>query len=244
MCIKKLCLIIFTLTATQVIHAQLWQQGNYNWIYYNNGNVGIGTNSPGALLHVSKPDVSNVLIESTNSYIAALDLKSNGKMWEWSKRAPGEGDAICLYYYDGTKWIFPTYLTVTTTGNVGIGTDDPKGYKLAVNGNAIFEQVKIKAFASWPDHVFAPNYHLRPLSEVEQYIQQNRHLPEVPSAADVKKNGLDVGNNQATLLKKIEELTLYLIEQNKEIEKKNTEVAELKEQLQQVLQRIEKLESH
>jgi hypothetical protein len=69
--------------------------------------------------------------------------------------------------------------------------------------------------ASWADYVFEKEYQLLSLKEVEAYIQINKHLPGVPSAKEVETNGLDVGNNQAILLKKIEELTLYLIEQNK-----------------------------
>jgi hypothetical protein len=101
-------------------------------------------------------------------------------------------------------------------GNVGIGTADTKGYKFAVSGSAIFVKVVVKALP-WPDYVFHANYRLRPLPEVEQYIKQYQHLPEMPSAEDVEKNGLDVGDNQAALLKKVEELTLYMIEQQKEI---------------------------
>ena len=69
--------------------------------------------------------------------------------------------------------------------------------------------------AAWPDYVFKPGYQLRPLSEVERYVQANRHLPEVPSAATVQAERLDVGEVEALLLKKVEELTLYLIDMNR-----------------------------
>lgn len=105
-----------------------------------------------------------------------------------------------------------------STGNLAIGTTNAQGYKLAVNGSAIFTSAKVKLFANWPDYVFDYSYSLRPLSEVEQYIRQHHHLPEVPSADEVKENGIDLGANQAILLKKIEELTLYVIAQQKEIE--------------------------
>jgi hypothetical protein len=103
------------------------------------------------------------------------------------------------------------------TGNFSIGTNNPQGYRLAVNGSAIFTSAKVKPFANWPDYVFDPTYSLRPLAGVEKFIQQNHHLPEVPSADEVKQDGLDLGANQAILLKKIEELTLYIIAQQKEI---------------------------
>lgn len=123
-------------------------------------------------------------------------------------------------------------------GNVGIGTTDTKGYKLAVNGSAIFTLVKvIQASTPWPDYVFHKTYNLRPLSEVEQFIQQNHHLPEVPSAAEVEKNGLDLGTNQAVLLKKIEELTLYTIEQNKKLEEQNKKLALMEQKLNELMEK-------
>lgn len=109
----------------------------------------------------------------------------------------------------------PSYII----GSLGIGTNDPKGYKLAVAGNMIAEKVKVKLQTSWPDYVFDHSYKLPSLKEVEAFITKNKHLPEVPSAAIIEKEGIDLGNNQTILLKKIEELTLYLIEQNKRIEK-------------------------
>lgn len=113
-------------------------------------------------------------------------------------------------------------ISCTPDQNVGIGTINPQA-KLAVNGDVLAKKVKV-TLSGWSDYVFNASYRLRPLSEVEQYIKQYGHLPEVVSAAEVEKNGLDVGDNQATLLKKIEELTLYVIElekRMKELEVKN-----------------------
>jgi len=101
-----------------------------------------------------------------------------------------------------------------TNGNVGIGTSDTKGYKFAVNGDAVFNKVVVKPYP-WADYVFDSAYKLRPLENLAQYIRDNHHLPEIPSADSVEKAGIDVGANQAALLKKVEELTLYVIEQNK-----------------------------
>jgi hypothetical protein len=84
---------------------------------------------------------------------------------------------------------------VSTTGNVGIGTTDPQ-YKLAVNG-AIGAKEVIVTSSGWPDYVFRPGYRLRPLSEVSSYIRANRHLPDIPSEAEVKENGVGVGEMQA-----------------------------------------------
>ena len=106
----------------------------------------------------------------------------------------------------------PSYITE----GLCIGTTDPKGYKLAVAGNMIAEKVKVKLQTGWPDYVFDSSYSLLPLAQIEAFIQANKHLPEIPSATT---EGIDVGNTQALLLKKVEELTLYLIDQNKRIEK-------------------------
>jgi hypothetical protein len=108
---------------------------------------------------------------------------------------------------------------ITPTGQVSIGTTDPKTYKLAVNGDAIFTRLKVKLNSQWPDFVFHKNYKLPSLSELEAYINQKHHLPGIPPAEKMQKQeGIDVGDNQALLLQKIEELTLYIIEQHKRIE--------------------------
>ena len=118
-------------------------------------------------------------------------------------------------------------ISFTPGQNVGIGTTNPLA-KLAVNGTICATKVKVTLQGCWADYVFHANYRLRPLSEVEEFIKQYHHLPEVPTAEEVEKNGLDVGDSQATLLKKIEELTMYVIEQDKQIKKLATENQEMK----------------
>lgn len=103
-------------------------------------------------------------------------------------------------------------------GDVSIGTIDPKGYKLAVAGSMIAESIKVKLAATWPDYVFARDYTLEPLEETERHIKEKGHLPGIPSAEEVKTNGVDLGEMNAKLLQKIEELTLHLIDQNKLIQ--------------------------
>lgn len=108
---------------------------------------------------------------------------------------------------------------IAAGGNVGIGTTNvaDANYKLFVEGSIRTRKVRIDQVA-WPDYVFHPTYVLRPLREVERYIRDHNHLPEIPSAAQVAKEGIDVGNNQALLLKKIEELTLYIIQLEKRVD--------------------------
>ncbi|GHE56694.1 hypothetical protein [Roseivirga thermotolerans] len=125
--------------------------------------------------------------------------------------------------------------------NVGIGTTSPSE-KLEVNGTIRSKKVKVEA-SPWPDYVFSSDYKLRPLKELEQFVQQNQHLPEVPSAKEIEINGQDLGDIQAVLLKKIEELTLYLIDENKENEALKKENQDLKELLLSLKQDVEILKT-
>ena len=148
-------------------------------------------------------------------------------------------DSSVFQYYNGSawnsvgsggpgKWQFTSGTQFDTVNNVGIGTNNTQGYKLAVNGAAIFTQIKVKTAANWPDYVFEKNYHLMPLSQLDKYVTANKHLPGVPSAGEVGKEGQDVGAGQAALLKKVEELTLYVIQMNKQMEQLNKKVEALK----------------
>jgi len=113
------------------------------------------------------------------------------------------------------------------SGDVGIGTMDPKGYKLAVNGNIRAREIKVET-ANWPDYVFAKDYHLPTLEQTKQHIREKGHLPGIPSAEDVNANGVDLGDMNAKLLKKIEEMTLYLIELSDTVKNQQTEINNLK----------------
>lgn len=113
---------------------------------------------------------------------------------------------------------------VYRTGNVGIGgkASADAATKLSVYGTLLAKKVRVSANSTeWPDYVFAPGYALKPIVDVQDYIQTYQHLPGVPSAAEVTKNGTDVNEMQAVLLKKIEELTLYVIEQDKKIQEQD-----------------------
>ena len=132
-------------------------------------------------------------------------------------------------------------MAIYNNGNLTIGNAPYRaGYKLFVDQGILTEKVKVAVAGSaqWADHVFHQNYKLMPLEQVEQFIQQNKHLPNIPSAAEMVKEGNDLGKTDAKLLEKIEELTLYLIEIKKEHERQNAaqqkEIETLKIQLQQI----------
>lgn len=109
-------------------------------------------------------------------------------------------------------------MIVKADGSVGINAIDTKGYKLAVGGSLIAERIKVKLKSSWPDYVFHPGYELPTLAELEKYVKENEHLPDIPTADEVENDGLDLGEMNKKLLQKIEELTLYLIDMKKEID--------------------------
>ncbi|WP_199137831.1 hypothetical protein [Pedobacter sp. ASV12] len=129
-------------------------------------------------------------------------------------------------------------------GNVGIGTTTPNE-KLSVNGKIRAKEIKVET-ANWPDYVFADGYKVEKLEELERYIKANKHLPEMPSAKEVEANGVELGEMVKLQQKKIEELTLLLIEQNKQLQdlaEKNKELVVEKTKNLQQEERIAKLEA-
>lgn len=126
------------------------------------------------------------------------------------------------------RGVYSSDYSVDGKGNVGIGTINTKGYKLAVAGNMIAESVKVQLQSAWPDYVFANDYKLPSLEETEKHIKEKGHLKGIPSAAEVKNNGIDLGEMNSKLLKKIEELTLQVIELNKTVKQQQVQINTLK----------------
>ncbi|MDN3580774.1 hypothetical protein [Mucilaginibacter flavus] len=136
----------------------------------------------------------------------------------------------------GGQWYYGNDLVIDGAGNIGIGTLTPKE-ALSVNGNIRSKQVKVEV-VNWPDYVFTPDYQLPSLTDTKAYIDQNHHLPEIPSEVEVAKDGLNLGEMNRLLLKKVEELTLYLIEKDKQdientdqLKIMSQEIADLKKQV-------------
>ncbi|KXX71263.1 hypothetical protein [Flammeovirga sp. SJP92] len=127
-----------------------------------------------------------------------------------------------------------------------IGTTSRGDYKLSVAGKIRAEEVKV--YTGWADYVFEEDYNLKSLSEVEAHIKEHKHLPDVPSAKEVEENGVNVGETEAMLLRKIEELTLYTIEQEKRLNHQDQRLDEQNEtilkQQQLILQLLNNMEQN
>ncbi|SKA48406.1 hypothetical protein SAMN04488128_11213 [Chitinophaga eiseniae] len=133
-------------------------------------------------------------------------------------------------------------LYVRQGGNVGIGTANPQSL-LAVNGTITATRVRVTQ-TGWADFVFQPAYQLPSLAEVETFIKHNKHLADIPSEAEVKANGLDMGDMQAKLLQKIEELTLYMIELNKKVETQQQLISAQQQLLEAQGNELKQLKQH
>ncbi len=134
---------------------------------------------------------------------------------------------------------------LVTTGKIGVGVetgDIPQQFKLAVSGKIICEEVKVQLQTDWPDYVFDKDYKLLSLQEVELYINKNGHLEGVPSKTEVLKNGIDLSEMNSVLLKKVEELTLYTIEQHRSIQSQKKEIKDLNQKINLLLNKIKKIE--
>ncbi|MCG8309501.1 MAG: hypothetical protein MI975_19050 [Cytophagales bacterium] len=135
-------------------------------------------------------------------------------------------------------------LSPVVLGNkIGINTREiPPDFQLAIDGKAIMEEVKVQHSENWPDFVFENDYSLRALEEVENYINEHKHLPEIPNKEEVTENGVNLGEMNAKLLQKLEELTLYLIEQNYELKAQKDQNKAQQNLINELQKRIEKLE--
>jgi hypothetical protein len=208
-------------------------------ILNSNGNVGIGTTTPTQVLNIYKPSSqTQFLIGNSNtssggytSLAMGTSADVNGYSFIQSTKSSGSafGDIVMNQY----------------GGNVGIGTTSPN-QKLTVNGTIYGKEVKVDLNVPGPDYVFEKDYKLPSLEEIKSYIDQHKHLPEVPSAKEMKQNGINLSEMNMILLKKVEELTLHIISQNdksineinslrKENEEMKSTIAAIKLQLEALI---------
>ncbi len=166
-------------------------------IHYNDGNVGVGTTAPQSKIHIQQNSAEGLRFsrDSHDSY----ELLLAGTKGLFIKNRTNGTDEMA---FDGN-------------GNIGIGTISPDA-KLAVKGDIHTQEVRVDLIgAVAPDYVFKEDYELRTLMEVETFIKENGHLPNIPSAYEMEQNGLMLKEMNLKLLEKVEELTLYILNQDK-----------------------------
>ena len=190
-----------------------------------NGNIGIGTPNPSKKLEIKGDDGVGIRI-----------FNQTANTWDILNSQYGKLDFV-----RGGSNIF---MRIDQNGNVGVGTSNPGSWKLAVNGNIRAKEIKVET--GWSDFVFYDDYKLPSLQEVETYIKEKGHLKDIPSAKEVEKNGIFLGEMDSKLLQKIEELTLYTIQQEKKIKEQSEKIESLEslnEKLLDLQKRLEKLEN-
>lgn len=206
---------------------RFWSGGD-KVVFTKEGRVGIGIDNPSAQLHLASDSHHELKISRASGMYGFRIFRNaaQGTFYFQNTDNNNNWGTRIRIEEGGDKW--QDILLNPDGGNVGIGTFNTGSYKLAVEGKIGAREVKVTT-ASWADFVFADDYVLPPLAEVEQFIKKHKHLPEVPSEKDVLENGIELGKMDAILLQKIEELTLYMINQQKEI----TELKEMNDRMKE-----------
>ncbi|WP_157637965.1 hypothetical protein [Flexithrix dorotheae] len=210
------------------------------------GKVGIGTDSPGEKLEIISNGSDGLGIRNVNEPQTGWGLKIMQRD-DLQGRIEMAGQDLQINSGYDKKLILghPMYDDASTAGKgkvvipwgkVGIGTEDTSNgnYKLYVKDGIRTEKVKVDVSSNWADFVFEEDYKLRSLQEVETFVKENKHLPEIPSATEVEEEGIDLGAMDAKLLQKIEELTLYMIEQDKKVNTLIKKVEQLERENQEL----------
>lgn len=217
----------------------------YKMVVTQSGNVGINTVNPISKLQIGdnfgKISFDNIQSNAAldwNSFLQGFNITRSSSNWTTGADGVKNGATVILSNSSGDLSIAcvpssgttPATLTdanitsaiklkILSSGSVGINTTYiPWQYKLAVNGAIICEEVNVKLRANWPDYVFKNGYKLISLRELECFVNKEKHLPEIPSSEEMEKNGIPIGEMQNKQMKKIEELTLYIIQMNKDIQ--------------------------
>lgn len=183
------------------------------------GKTGIGVDTPSAPLHIANGLQQIRLATGTNNSGYRLDIGLNDDGINFSTNSGSRGFNF--------RNINGMLMSINSFGNVGIGTNNSKGYKLAVEGTLAARRVKVTQ-ELWADYVFQDDYVLPTLYYVENYIREHKHLPGIPSTKDVAAEGLDLGDINRLLLQKMEEMTLYMIELKKENQQQREDIEYLK----------------
>jgi hypothetical protein len=185
--------------------------GSTNKLYVgDNGNVGINTGNPLAKLDV----IGRIRVDQSNEAIGITGINPYIGLWYNNNYRSKIQQLTDQLYIHSTDKVHLDGAQVAIGDMLGTAN----GYKLTVTGKIICEELKVELVANWPDYVFADEYDLKPLHELKSFIDTNHHLPNIPKAADVEQEGFEVGEMNRRLLEKVEELTLYVIDLQSQID--------------------------
>ncbi len=225
---------------------------SYGVSYFNGGNIGIGTTSPSEKLEIynssTTPGVLSLKsVRNDAGYVDVGRISAKQRTTEVARigmpRAGGTYTGYLTFWTKSTNSgsLVTEKVRIDPNGGVGIGTEAPD-YPLDVAGTIRAQEVIVEIAAPAPDYVFEEDYNLRTLSEVESFVKENKHLPDVPAGESMEQNGIGVAEMNMLLLQKVEELTLYTIQQQEIIEKQSKISTSQQEIIDDLLKRIEKLE--
>ena len=166
-------------------------------------------------------------------FLSSAPSSGNNKHWSFHHTGVSRNDRLEIGFgtssAGGEFWDMNSKMTILTNGNVGIGTNSAKN-KLSVNGTIWAKEVKV-SMSDAADWVFEDYYELRSLEEVETFVKSNKHLPDIPSADEFRENDMNLGEMNNLLLQKMEEITLYMIDMNKQVQQLKAENIELKSKI-------------
>ncbi|WP_339815074.1 hypothetical protein [uncultured Imperialibacter sp.] len=200
--------------ATAVTLGVYNDQAKMTYFRRSDGFVGIGTSTPNQKLNIFDGNIS-LRVKSNNDQQSIL-FQNSGSSYVWAISRSGStlGDLLFKGGASSDPNSLPTRVIFKNTGEVAIGTSTiSPGYKLTVKGGIHAEEVKVDLNVPGPDYVFKEDYPLASLEDTKAYIEQNKHLPGIPSSDEMQQNGVNLLEMNMKLLEKVEELTLYLIEQ-------------------------------
>jgi len=238
--------LILSVAIYQNVFSQQWTgASNSSGTITRSGNVEIDSNGQALTIGTSGYSDKYIQFRKSSTYGVRIGLHAvtHGTASGIGLIQTGGGKGFGIKVNSNMDWVNvsnPEFY-IEQNGNVGIGTTSPSN-KLDVAGTIRAEEVKVET--GWADYVFKEDYNLKSLDEVSTFITENGHLPNIPTAKEVKENGIKLGEMNAKLLEKIEELTLYVIEQNEKTELLVNENQKMKGQNEELLRRIEKLENN
>ncbi len=180
------------------------------YLQNSGGNIALGQITPSTQLHMT----GDITMQSDGAIIQMRNAAGTSKSF---MQLSGDDLMVGTNISNPGRFILRTNggnrVYINSAGAISVGTSTPAtGYMLSVNGKVMVEELKVQLSQNWPDYVFDNTYKRKSFSELRNFISENKHLPNIPAAADLQKNGLEIGEMQRRMMEKIEELTLYILE--------------------------------